>query len=161
MDRRLAQVSRDGDVGRRNQPYSPRPPATHSPAFMAPWRARCVQGYVAAHLGPTKFNRTFRAGFGCTPVQYVKRMRIARAQNLMTISGDPLSQSQRSAASRSITLRPLFSQRCRRITCDVADSTAPEFQGRARRRARLRNGFGPMFGLCNQIGAAAARGVNP
>jgi transcriptional regulator GlxA family with amidase domain len=71
------------------------------------WQARCVQGYVAVHLhskiklvdlaGVTlfsrrKFNRTFKARFGCTPGQYVMRMRIARAQNLMMISSDPLSQ---------------------------------------------------------------------
>jgi AraC family transcriptional regulator len=74
---------------------------------MEPWRARCVQGYVAVHLhskiklgdlaraahfSPSKFNRTFRAGFGCTPGQFIRRMRIARAQNLMTMSHDPLSR---------------------------------------------------------------------
>jgi transcriptional regulator GlxA family with amidase domain len=71
------------------------------------WQARCIQGYVAIHLhskiklgdlvGVThfsrhKFHRTFKASFGCTPVQYIRRMRIARAQNLMTTSGDPLCQ---------------------------------------------------------------------
>jgi AraC family transcriptional regulator len=90
-----------------NQPYSTRAPTTRSPVFMEPWRARCVQGYVAVHLhakinlgdlaraahfSPSKFNRTFRAGFGCTPGQYVRRMRIARAQNLMTMYRDPLSR---------------------------------------------------------------------
>ncbi|HTV98636.1 MAG TPA: AraC family transcriptional regulator [Steroidobacteraceae bacterium] len=71
------------------------------------WQARCIQGYVAVHLhsridlrdlakvaqfGRCKFNRTFKASFGCTPGQYVRRMRIARAQNLMTMSRDPLCQ---------------------------------------------------------------------
>jgi AraC family transcriptional regulator len=71
------------------------------------WQARCVQGYVAVHLHSKinlgdlakvtqfslcKFNRRFKASFGCTPGQYVRRMRIARAQNLMAMSGDPLRQ---------------------------------------------------------------------
>lgn len=75
--------------------------------FMELWQARCVQGYIAAHLHSkirtgdlarvtqfkrSKFNRIFKASFGCTPCQYVKRMRVARAQNLMIISSSPLSQ---------------------------------------------------------------------
>ena len=90
-----------------NPPASTRVPATHSRAFMEPWRARCVQCYVAVHLhskieladlarvvhfSPSQFSRTFRAGFGCTPGQYIRRMRIARAQNLMTTSCDLLSR---------------------------------------------------------------------
>lgn len=81
--------------------------ASRAPTFMALWQARCVQGYVAVHLhskiklgdlaGVThfsrgKFNRTFKASFGCTPHEYVRRMRIARAQNLMRMFRDPLSQ---------------------------------------------------------------------
>jgi len=82
-----------------NPPASTRAPATHSRAVMEPWRARCVQGYVAVHLhskieladlarvahfSPSQFSRTFRADFGCTAGQYIRR--IARAQNLMTMS---------------------------------------------------------------------------
>lgn len=74
--------------------------------FMEIWQARCIQGYMAVHLnskirlddlakvthfGRRKFNRTFKASFGCTPGQYITRMRIARAQNLMKVSRDPLS----------------------------------------------------------------------
>jgi transcriptional regulator GlxA family with amidase domain len=87
--------------------YSRSPPATQCQDFMELWQARCVQGYVAVHLhskidlgdlakvtqfSRCKFNRTFKASFGCTPGQYVRRMRVARAQNLMTVSGDPLCQ---------------------------------------------------------------------
>src|SRR5579859_2839908 len=75
--------------------------------FMELWKARCVQGYISVHLharirmedlariaqfSRSKFSRTFKASFGCTPGQYVKRMRVARAQNLMIISSTPLSQ---------------------------------------------------------------------
>src|ERR1700735_2982963 len=75
--------------------------------LMELWRARCVRGYVAVHLhvkirvgdlarvthfSQSKFNRTFKASFSCTPGQYVRRMRIERAQNLMTLSSDPLCQ---------------------------------------------------------------------
>ena len=90
-----------------NRPYSTKAPATHRRVSMEPWRARCVQGYVGvhlhsridlgdlagvAHLSPSKFNRQFRASFSCTPGQYVRRMRIARAQNLMMMSRDQLSR---------------------------------------------------------------------
>jgi AraC family transcriptional regulator len=71
------------------------------------WQARCVQGYVAVHLHAKirmgdlvrvtqfsryKFMRAFNASFGCTPGEYVRRMRVARAQNLMSMSSDPLRQ---------------------------------------------------------------------
>jgi AraC family transcriptional regulator len=90
-----------------NRPCSTRAPATQRRVFMEPWRARCVQGYVATQLSakiklgdlarvaqcsPSKFNRSFKARFGCTPGQYIRRMRIARAQTLMTTYLDPLSQ---------------------------------------------------------------------
>jgi AraC family transcriptional regulator len=70
------------------------------------WQARCLQGYVAVHLHAKirtgdlakvaqfsrwRFHRTFKASFGCTPRQYVNRLRVARAQNLMIMSSDPLS----------------------------------------------------------------------
>jgi AraC family transcriptional regulator len=80
---------------------------THARAFMEFWQARRIHGYVTAHLhskiklhdlirvthfNQNKFNRIFKASFGCTPYQYVKRMRVARAQTLMMKSRDPLSQ---------------------------------------------------------------------
>ena len=88
-------------------PSPKRASTTETPDFMELWQARCVQGYVAVHLHTKistvdlarvaqfslgRFNRTFKASFGCTPRQYVNRSRIARAQNLMIMSGDPLSQ---------------------------------------------------------------------
>jgi AraC family transcriptional regulator len=90
-----------------DRPRSTRVPIRRSHGFMELWQARCIQGYVAVHLHSKiklrdlvvvthfsrhVFHRTFKASFGCTPGQYVRRMRIARAQNLMTISGDPLCQ---------------------------------------------------------------------
>jgi AraC-like DNA-binding protein len=89
-----------------NRPYSTSEP-THRRVFMELWQARCVHGYVAVHLhskiklgdlarvthfSQCKFNRIFKASFGCTPGQFVRRMRIARAQNLMRMSSDPLRQ---------------------------------------------------------------------
>ena len=89
-------------------PPSPkRAPTMRGRNLMELWQARCVQGYIAAHLHSkirtgdlarvtqfkrSKFNRIFKASFACTPCQYVKRMRVARAQNLMIISSSPLSQ---------------------------------------------------------------------
>jgi AraC family transcriptional regulator len=80
-------------------------PPREGRVFMELWQARDVQSYVAAHIHSKitlrdlakltrftqhKFNRRFKASFGCTPGQYVRRMRIARAQKLMTTSSDPL-----------------------------------------------------------------------
>ncbi|HME40430.1 MAG TPA: AraC family transcriptional regulator [Steroidobacteraceae bacterium] len=74
---------------------------------MAPWQARCIQGYIAVNLHttistmdlgrvvnfrPFRLNRAFRVIFGCTPHQYVIRRRIARAQSLMLMSNDSLGQ---------------------------------------------------------------------
>ena len=75
--------------------------------FMEPWQARCVQGYISVHLQTKikmanlarvaqfsgyKFKRAFRASFGCTPQQYVIRMRIQRAQHLMSMCSDSLRE---------------------------------------------------------------------
>jgi transcriptional regulator GlxA family with amidase domain len=75
--------------------------------FMELWQARCIQGYVAVHLhskinladlakamqfSRCRFDRSFKASFGCSLSQYVRRMRIARAQKLMRISGESLQQ---------------------------------------------------------------------
>jgi AraC family transcriptional regulator len=75
--------------------------------YMEPWQARCVQGYISVHLQTKinignlarvaqfshgRFKRAFRASFGCAPRQYVIRMRIERAQHLMSMCGDSLRQ---------------------------------------------------------------------
>lgn len=74
---------------------------------MAPWHARCLEGYIAAHLHATirvkdlikvancshfQLKRAFKERFGCTPRQYVMRRRIERAQSLMLIANDSLHQ---------------------------------------------------------------------
>lgn len=81
--------------------------ATSRRGVMAAWQARCVQGYIAANLhttirmldlagvvqfGPYRFKRAFKEHFGCTPHQYVIRKRVERAQTLMMICDDSLSQ---------------------------------------------------------------------
>lgn len=96
-------------------------------AFMELWEARCVQGYVAVHLhskidlrhlakamkcSRSRFNRSFKASFGCTPGQYVTRMRIARAQKLMTLSRDPLRQI---AAESGFADPSYFQRRFRKV----------------------------------------------
>jgi AraC family transcriptional regulator len=73
--------------------------------FLEMWQARSVHDYVAlnlranirasdlakvAQLSCSHFNAAFRASFGYTSDQFVIRMRIARAQRLMTRSGNSL-----------------------------------------------------------------------
>jgi AraC-like DNA-binding protein len=74
---------------------------------MAPWQARCLRAYVAAHLharirvadlvrvlhfSPNRFGEVFRKSFDCTPHQYIMRERVRRAQNLLLVSGDSLRE---------------------------------------------------------------------
>jgi AraC family transcriptional regulator len=106
---------------------TPAPPGPRRPVFIELWQARCVQGYVAAHLhsrikledlakvirfSRREFNRAFKASFGCTPGQYVGRMRIARAQKLMTMSAEPL---RRIAAESGFADRSYFSRCFRKV----------------------------------------------
>lgn len=75
--------------------------------FMSLWQQRSVEAYIAANLHttirmaelakvaectPSRFHRSFKMSFGCTPHQYVIRRRIARSQRLMTISNESLVQ---------------------------------------------------------------------
>jgi AraC-like DNA-binding protein len=129
-------------------------PTPQNRVFMELWQARCAQGYVAVHLhskinlgdlaqatqfSRCKFNRTFKASFGCTPGQYVRRMRIARAQNLMTITRDPLCQI---AAESGFADQSHFN-RCFRQA--VGESPAI---WRARRRKSLQKTSEPMSTTC-------------
>ena len=124
-----------------NRPYSTRAIKKHSRTLMEPWRARCVQGYVGvhlhskitlpvlarvAHLSQSHFNRKFRASFGCTPSQYVRQMRIARAQNLMMMCRDPLSLI---AAECGFADQPHFTRCFRKVVGE------PPAMWRARREA--------------------------
>lgn len=74
---------------------------------MAPWQVCCLRGYIAAHLhatirtvdlakvaqvGPFRLKRAFKESFGCTAHQYIIRMRVDRAQKLLSISSDSLAQ---------------------------------------------------------------------
>jgi AraC-like DNA-binding protein len=85
-------------------------PRTKTPItskFMALWQQRSVEAYIAANLHttirmaelakvaqctPSRFHRSFKRSFGCTPHQYVIRRRIARTQRLMTVSNESLVQ---------------------------------------------------------------------
>jgi AraC family transcriptional regulator len=88
----------------------PIPPKATTPRgrnVMEQWQARSIEAHVDAHLhetirmadlarvaqlAPFRFKRTFRESFGCTPHQYVIRKRVERAQNLMLMSKESLSQ---------------------------------------------------------------------
>ena len=74
---------------------------------LAPWQARCIRGYIAAHLhtnirmldlakvvqfNPFRFKHAFKASFGYSAHQYVIRKRVERAQSLMMMSNDSLRQ---------------------------------------------------------------------
>ncbi len=74
---------------------------------LAPWQIRKVTAHVEANLdapirsselaaltrlSPCHFSRVFRSSFGCSPLEYVTRRRVERAQGLMLSTDAPLSQ---------------------------------------------------------------------
>ena len=74
---------------------------------MVPWQVRCIQGHIAANLhtgiriadlaeiarcSSYRIKRVFKHNFGCTPHQYLIRRRVERAQRLLILSDDSLSQ---------------------------------------------------------------------
>lgn len=84
-----------------------RPPVEEPKGGLAPWQVRKVSAHIEANLGeplqsaelarlvrlsPGHFSRTFRSSFGCSPVQYVMRRRVDRAQRLMLSTDTPLAQ---------------------------------------------------------------------
>jgi AraC family transcriptional regulator len=76
-------------------------------ANIAPWQVRCIQGHIAANLqtgiriadlagivrwSSYRIKRVFKNNFGCTPHQYLIRRRVERAQRLLLMSDDSLTQ---------------------------------------------------------------------
>jgi AraC-like DNA-binding protein len=74
---------------------------------LAPWQKRKIEEYIERRLAgpvhvtevarlvslsPGHFSRAFKESFGDTPHAYIMRMRLARAQELMLTTPDPLSQ---------------------------------------------------------------------
>jgi AraC-like DNA-binding protein len=74
---------------------------------LAPWQIRKVASHIEANLDkpiksgdlaalldltPCHFSRAFRNSFGNSPLEYVIRRRMERAQGLMLSTGAPLSQ---------------------------------------------------------------------
>jgi AraC family transcriptional regulator len=74
---------------------------------LAPWQIRKVTAHVEANLdmpirsselaaiarlSPCHFSRVFRDSFGCSPLEYVMRRRLERAQGLMLSTDAPLCQ---------------------------------------------------------------------
>jgi AraC-like DNA-binding protein len=127
-----------------------RVPTAREKGGLAPWQARAVVRHVEANLdkairsselaamvrlNPCYFSRAFRESFGDSPLRYVTRRRIERAQRLMLSTDEPLSQI---ALDCGFADQAHFSRLFRRIAGDTP---------RAWRRAR--------------IGAPAARATGP
>ena len=72
-----------------------------------PWQVRCIQAHISANMHTAlrtadlagivafssyRLKRVFQDNFDCTPHQYLIRRRVARAQCLLLISDDSISQ---------------------------------------------------------------------
>jgi transcriptional regulator GlxA family with amidase domain len=87
---------------------APRMSDTHElKGGLAPWQIRKATAHIESNLdrslrsselaklvrlSPAHFSRTFRNSFGCSPLEYVTRRRIERAQGLMLSTDTPLAQ---------------------------------------------------------------------
>jgi len=82
-------------------------PVTLVRGGLAPWQINRVRAYVEAHLDSTirardlaaiarlstsHFSRSFKHSFGVAPFAYIALRRLARAQDLMLTTDDPLCQ---------------------------------------------------------------------
>jgi AraC family transcriptional regulator len=83
------------------------PPRQETKGGLAPWQIRKVTAHiettldrpirsselaVIARLSPCHFSRVFRESFKCSPLEYINRRRMERAQGLMLSTEAPLSQ---------------------------------------------------------------------
>jgi transcriptional regulator GlxA family with amidase domain len=89
-------------------PFVPSPKAANdrlAQGGLAPWQAKRVSEYIDANLdkpfsirdlsavvrrGPSQFQRSFKRHFGVSPHAFVVKRRVARAQELMLASDEPL-----------------------------------------------------------------------
>jgi transcriptional regulator GlxA family with amidase domain len=94
---------------------------------LAPWQAKRVSTYIEANLGSriraadlaeiaqrstSHFSRAFRESFGTTPLAYVAKERIQRAQAIMLTSREPLSEI---ALACGLCDQPHFTRVFRRV----------------------------------------------
>jgi transcriptional regulator GlxA family with amidase domain len=115
-------------------------PAVPDKGGLAPWQVRAVVRHVETNLdrpirsselaavvrlNPCYFSRAFRESFGDSPLRYVTRLRVERAQRLMLSTGEPLSQI---ALDCGFADQAHFSRLFRRVT---------SYTPRAWRRARI------------------------
>ncbi len=93
--------------GDAEDPPSRTKPAGSAVAGLLPWQARKVREFIDTSLGskirlqdcagrarlsPNHFSRAFKATFGATVLDYVRRRRVEQAQQMMLTSKQPLSQ---------------------------------------------------------------------
>src|SRR5215470_10168272 len=91
----------------REDVHHERAAATLVEGGLAPWQIVRVKAHIEAHLDSTlrmrdlaaiarlsagHFSRSFTRSFGVAPFAYVSGRRLARAQELMLTTGEPLSQ---------------------------------------------------------------------
>ena len=135
-----AQQSLSRAVALLRAPEEPRTQPANAKGGLAPWQIRKVALHVdsnldkpirssalatAVRLDPCYFTRLFRTTFGESPLRYVTKRRIERAQNLMLSTNWPLSQI---ALDCGFADQAHFSRLFRRIAGDSP---------RAWRRARM------------------------
>lgn len=92
---------------RAKEPEHSRAPTKLFRGGLAPWQAKRVGAHIESHLaskirandivGLTQlsasyFFRAFRVNFGVSPFEYIAARRIARAQEMMLTTDEPLSQ---------------------------------------------------------------------
>jgi transcriptional regulator GlxA family with amidase domain len=78
------------------------PPTDHGDAAVLAAQRAIAEGYAVASpveemvkwsgLSPRTFKRRFRAATGCTPINYVQRIRVERAKRVLETSDEPIEE---------------------------------------------------------------------
>jgi AraC-like DNA-binding protein len=148
------------------------PEAQELKGGLAPWQVRKVTAHIESNLGrslrsgdlatvarlsPAHFSRTFRNTFGCSPLEYVTRRRIERAQGLMLSTDVPLAQI---ALDCGLADQAHFSRLFRRVVgeCPRAWRRA-RMSANGQSGAALEPGSGRTGALGNGVAAWAERNV--
>jgi AraC-like DNA-binding protein len=107
-ERDCAEESLSRAAAMLRQVEAPRAPETREAnGGLAPWQVRKIAAHIESNLdrsirsgdlatlvrlSPAHFSRTFRNSFGCSPLEFVTRRRMERAQGLMLSTDIPLAQ---------------------------------------------------------------------
>ncbi|UIK04781.1 helix-turn-helix transcriptional regulator [Neorhizobium galegae] len=107
IDPRAAEACLDKMVALLSGRESLPKPEENDGAGLGPWQQQAIEAHIQVHIGGpikvgalaksahvsiSRLNRVFKTSFGKSPSSYIMEKRIKRAQYLMAMTDEPLSQ---------------------------------------------------------------------